>query len=1124
MNKSPRSIHELIKLVKKRWVSRILQKGIGILILTFLFFAISYLLLTYLLGPSSLIQSVLITLAVLTLLTQVGLMIVRPLLRGLDDQKFALFIEEKMPQLEDRINSAVEIGESEWPEKTEIIDKLIDDATKEISTIQLSEVIERKKERILSGSAFALLFMFVAFILIFSEDVKNLTANMEFSLNPKTHFQQEIMKIAPGDVQIEKGESVDIVAELKNETDREFNLHYRMNDSWFKEALESALDKRSFMYRFVNIQSPIQYYVTYDDIRSSDFQISIYEFPRVTQIDLNFDYPAYTGIPDRIEEKTGNIRGLKGAEVTLTIHTSGATRSGEMIINDSESVPLSPAGNGTFRGKLTLGEPSVYHVKLTDDNDKNNKFPEEYQITPVEDLQPIISVTDPQRDVRVNAVEEVLVSTSVSDDFGVKSARLKFSVNGAEEQSIDLVPDSGKRPGQKDVTGSHVFYLEDYGLEPGDVISYYVEAEDYFHTKEPGLTDMYFIEVTPFDANYTQLNNQGGGSGGGGGGSQTVINQQTIINATWNLLRKKDEMSKKEFEETANSLKQAQENLKDNIDQRINSTAFSLEMAVDEQNKEIADLLRDAVEQMSFAVDELDKRALKQALTPERKALNYLLKADAKNKDRMVQRGQMAGGGGGGGQSEERMTELMDLELDISKDKYEMKQQNSQQQNQEMDDALQKIRDLAKKQQLLSQQSRDNLQQEQDRRQLDRLQRDQEDVRQQSEELARQMREMGRENGKMTDQMQARMDQISRTLKQAEQAMKDGRMQQSMAKQNQAIDELDRLQQDMRSRMTEDVRDMLDSFTKNFQTLKQREQQLSQDIQKEYQEIMDDGGRVTDTQGLKQLAEKRENVIKGLKSIENEAKAVEEQAQSEAPDVATDLRNVRNAIKRENIEENMARSGELLKDGWLTYANMLEDEIQQGLEAVEEQVGKLENEMTVTEEERLSRSLQDTRNMLNRLEDAMAQADREGQQADRSQQAGQGQQQQESDQEQRDQESDQNGNQGSNPNSAARMSRLLEQSRQMLDRMAQEFRENGGIQQTLRNTMHSFSPRTSGTLIEDEEFFKNNVYSPLSQLEKALLERLDEIELEKKLYSARKEEVPSEYRKLVDKYFESIAK
>ena len=81
-------------------------------------------------------------------------------------------------------------------------------------------------------------------------------------------------------------------------------------------------------------------------------------------------------------------------------------------------------------------------------------------------------------------------------------------------------------------------FLEDFTLEPGDIISYYIEAEDFFASHTPEATDMYFIEVVPFDQRFTQENNMGGGQGGGMQ-SRTVISQQEIIAATWRLHRQR---------------------------------------------------------------------------------------------------------------------------------------------------------------------------------------------------------------------------------------------------------------------------------------------------------------------------------------------------------------------------------------------------------------------------------------------------------------------------------------------------------------------------------------------------------------------------------------------------------
>ena len=1122
MRTSPKKIDQLIKEIKKRLKLRTLQHGISITLLTFVGFACFYFIGLASFEISSLIQTLIITIFVVALVIEIGWYIIRPAFSTIEDHKIALFIEERFPDMEDRINSAVELKGHpvEGKEESLIIDRLIDDATLKIKEIRFTTIIDRKKERKLAYVAYGLFFLFLLTTFSYMEDIRRISSNVEFSLNPKTHFGQEIINITPGNIQIEKGESVDIIAELKAATDEELFLHYKMaDDVWAKEKMNKSIDGKKSIFRLISVQEPAVYYVELQEIRSTEFNIDIYEFPKVTQIDLKYHYPAYTGLPDRVEVNTGIIRGLQGSQVTLTIQTSGAPIIGELVLNDVETIKLTSQVNGIFQGKMNLRESGVYHIKLADGQEKNNKFPIEYKITAVEDALPIISINDPQKDVRVNAVDEVLIDVSISDDFGVKSAKIWFSVNGEEEESVLLF--SANKSRETEITGDHIFYLEDYFLEPGDVISYYVEAEDNFLETEAIQSDMYFIEVIPFDSKFTQLNNRGGGGGGGQQGSQMVINQQTIISSTWNLLRKKNEMQQNEFDESVDAIKQSQSNLKDNINERINTTAFSVEMAVDDENKEIADLLRKSVEQMDQAVKVLSEKDLKKALTPERKALTLLLRADAKNKEKLIQRGQMAGGGGGGN-SEDRMTELMDLELDISKDKYEIQQQNQQQQNQQLDDTLRKLRELAKKQQLLAQQSREILQEQNNRRELDRLKRDQEQLRNDAENLASQFREQARNNDKISRQMQNRIDEITKNLRNAEQDLKNNNFQQAMARQSQAINELNRLQNDLRLSLSDDVRDMLDEFTDNFREFDEQERQLANDISEEYKRNQENEG-IVNTNRLKNLVQKREELIGKLNNLEDQARAIEESSRQENPKIATSLRNIQNTIQRENIEKNMRGSKELLERGWLTYANMLEEEIKAGISMVEDQVKQLQGGLPVTEEQRLNRSLEDTRDLMRRFQETMAQNQRQ------SQEQTQGQPQPGNNNQQEAQEGDQprGGNRGrAGRNEAARMRNLFERARETLERMEREYQDDTDFRQQLNNTRRMFSQGNVGTLLggKAKEYFKNKVYDPLSQLETYLLNRLDRIELEKKLYSLRKEEVPPEYKKMVDKYFESISK
>ena len=613
---------------------------------------------------------------------------------------------------------------------------------------------------------------------------------------------------------------------------------------------------------------------------------------------------------------------------------------------------------------------------------------------------------------------------------------------------------------------------------------------------------------------------------------------------------------------------------------------------------------------MGVAMETLLDRDLLEAIKPEQRALNNLLKADALNKEKQVQRQQasQSGSSSASQSSEERMTELMDLELDISKDKYEIQQQAQGQQAQEMDDAMDKLRELAERQQELADQNRTNPPQteEEQRRFLDRLQRDQEELRQQAEELSQQMREMARNDDQMSRQMQERMEQVTETMRQAEEDLKNNNVQESMARQQQALNELERLRQDLRFSMTDDAREMLQEFAENFNRMQEREEQMARDLNETYNETMGNNGRIPDPSELRELTEERRGIRENLQTLENQARSIEEQTMQENPDIATDMRNFRNSLRRENLEQNMQESERFVQNGWLSYSLPLEERITSSLDSLAVQMSQLQGGLPVTEEEQLSRSLAETQEMRHRLEDILAQAQnrqqqnsqqnqqqsqsgqqnqqqgqqaqnnqqgqqqaqnnqqqgqQQGQQSQQGQQQAQDQQQQgqQSQQQAQDQQSGQQaqggqqsqqqnsqqqasggqqqaqnqqqgqrqqGGQGQQQEAALQLEWLMEQFDQLLDRMEQDFNQDPAMRQTVETArQRSVSAYTGELLGEDaEEHFNQAVFEPLSQLELYLLQRLDEIDMEKKLYSARSTDVPPEYQSMVDRYFEAIAK
>ncbi len=180
--------------------------------------------------------------------------------------------------------------------------------------------------------------------------------------------------------------------------------------------------------------------------------------------------------------------------------------------------------------KVPIQKDGVFHFAAKEQGE-SVRLSEDYFIEARVDGAPTVKITHPGSDARVNPIEEVGVTVEASDDFALQGVELHYSVNGGPEKVVPI-PNS---KGVKNASGKTLIALEDYKMQPGDVIALYATAKDAHVTSR---TDMLFVQAEPFERNYTQ-SQQSGGMGGGGGddGSEISQRQKEIIAATWNELR-----------------------------------------------------------------------------------------------------------------------------------------------------------------------------------------------------------------------------------------------------------------------------------------------------------------------------------------------------------------------------------------------------------------------------------------------------------------------------------------------------------------------------------------------------------------------------------------------------------
>ena len=173
-------------------------------------------------------------------------------------------------------------------------------------------------------------------------------------------------------------------------------------------------------------------------------------------------------------------------------------------------------------------------------------------------------------------------------------------------------------------------------LEPGDVISYYAVASDRGREVQ---TDLYFVEVQPFDRSFTQSTQGGGGGGGGGQQQQDEISrrQKEILVATWNLIKERDDktssyLDEQQLHDNAQMLADLQRTLADQA-QTLASRARARQLTgADPRIQKFVDNLEQAVKAMAPAAEQLGRHRAAEAVPSEQTALQHLLRAEPRSR------------------------------------------------------------------------------------------------------------------------------------------------------------------------------------------------------------------------------------------------------------------------------------------------------------------------------------------------------------------------------------------------------------------------------------------------------------------------------------------------------------
>jgi hypothetical protein len=900
----------------------------------------------------------------------VWLLVVRPGRRLLHGG--AAQIEARTPSFGGRVETYIEMTDSGNPMRD-----LLAENTLKLAANHAPERQVRQKEFTLALSAAGIALIGLLFLAIagpgnYAYGVRHLW----FGWVVPDLLPPQSIDVTPGDDGIRQGGTVAVRARMQGFAPAEAFVHARFGDGeWQQVAMLDNQD--AFEFTFFSVREPLEYFVSAANVRSPAYTVRVVDLPVVENLIVTYHYPDWTGLEPETRDPGGDVRAIAETEVEVRIQADRQMSPGELVV-DEQAIDMRIDGDtatATFKVQkdgqyFVAAKVGGEQIRLTDD----------YFITLLADELPQIEFARPGRDWSASSVEEVTARISASDDFGIESLELRYSVNGGRWESIELPVD----PSQTEA--DHVFFLESLSqtgpgnpLVPGDLISYFAVASDRANSAR---TDIFFIDVQPFDRRYSQSQQMGGAGGQQGGQQEREISQRQkeIIVSTWNLIREQQEQRRDDpayVSDNAALLSRVQATLREQVETlSLRTQARQLDASA-EEIAEFVDNLDRAAEAMIPAAERLGEIDLEQAILPEQEALQHLLAAEAVFRDISVS--LQANNRGGGGQAGRDLTEMFELEMDLEKNQYETgSRATPEAPQQQLEEAANELEELARRQEQLARnlnQSRQptaaqRWQQEMLRRdveelrdRLERMQQQNSSGQAQNQQAQNQQAQDGRQSSagqsagqtpspgeqQQRNELQRRLESAIRAMNEADAAMQNGDSPDELRRaageaQRQLDGARDSAIEEQQQAMQAALEDLSERADRLYDTQSAMDDRLQEAIRgvsvgRNNFERLDSGMTIDEEYAM--AAEKR-RLQAEVQKLQQDARNTAAQIDDVQPGAAETLREATENLQEMQVETRISVAAEYIEQGEAVYVAASESAVTEALRQLAEDLQRAE--------------------------------------------------------------------------------------------------------------------------------------------------------------------------------------
>ncbi|MBN2216578.1 MAG: hypothetical protein JW719_04305 [Pirellulales bacterium] len=445
--------------------------------------------------------------------------ILRPLVLRINPVYVAQTIEQSRPTLKNGLINFLLLRRQREAIPAVISREIEKQTAGQLADVSPEEVVDRRRVVVLSYVLVALLAVGAIYHVASPKNPLASVLRIAFPFSgARAPTRVQVDDIQPGNLAAPQGERVIVSAEARGlDDDEQLVIHYTTAD---RQAVDQVVPMSVPEGRYRHeamlppgnsgVQQDLTYYLAAGDFRSREFTITMETAPDIDVVEVDYEFPDYTGLARRTASNQLDLRAIEGTRVTLRAKASTPIDRAEIDLGcrGLRGVPMKADDRSAVGSFVLRPEHDCYQLRYVDAGGRANRRPIRHRIEVIVDRLPEVRLVDPPRDraqLPVNGVLPLKVRAE-DPDFALREVAIRAVHN---ERSLPIRPllkivaPSPPREGVFEET--FAFKPAELGLKPGDSVEYWAEALD---NKTPlagrGETERRWITIVAPDPNQPQ--------------------------------------------------------------------------------------------------------------------------------------------------------------------------------------------------------------------------------------------------------------------------------------------------------------------------------------------------------------------------------------------------------------------------------------------------------------------------------------------------------------------------------------------------------------------------------------------------------------------------------------------